>query len=712
MKLRKASIKNFRRLEDVEIDFEDSETIFVGPNNSGKTSATSIFRCFLSSREFKIHDFSIEKISEIDTYSPDDAEVSFPSITLDLWFEFDPNHIAFGRAFSLLSSVSLETSEVGIRCIYQVENLTTLWADYTAVFPTDADGNQSRSLSHFLSLDGNFKRYFFIQYASIERLESEVVAENVNDAEAVADPEVEAEKINATILKPSEGKRILRSLVRADFVDAQRNMNDDEETSRSTKLSTAFASFYKNNLDQADVSDSAVQIIDENNQKLTEHYDEHFGGLMGVLDGLGVPAAHERRLKVISAISADLALRGSTDLIYIDGETHHELPEAYNGLGFKNLVLMAIQIRDFHLQWLHTMDDRPLCHLIFVEEPEVHLHAQVQQTFISNMWNILSALDDDDIGTPQLVVTTHSSHVLNSVDFEKVRYFRRCHRPNDDPAITPILRVSEIHNLREFQASAFDMDGVVVDEASALDFLKRYLALTHCDLFFADAAILIEGTVERLLLPSMIKKSAPDLVKKYLTILEVGGAYAHRFADLMTFLHIPYLVITDIDSVVPPAGGGRAAACCATEPDALTSNASLKYMFPGKESVADFNMIPAADQVQLDFDRFVAFQRPVTATFLGEDLNLHGRTFEETFIYENIDISWEGSTLGNVELPVDAAELNQNTFQLIRKSSFKKTEFALALLAMDEWSVPLYIEDGLQWLEERLQIPSIEDPVE
>jgi len=52
---------------------------------------------------------------------------------------------------------------------------------------------------------------------------------------------------------------------------------------------------------------------------VTEHYDEHFGGLMDVLDGLGVPAAHERRLKVISAISADLALRGSTDLIYILG---------------------------------------------------------------------------------------------------------------------------------------------------------------------------------------------------------------------------------------------------------------------------------------------------------------------------------------------------------------------------------------------------------
>ena len=32
-------------------------------------------------------------------------------------------------------------------------------------------------------------------------------------------------------------------------------------------------------------------------------------------------------------------------------------------------------------------------------------------------------------------------------------------------------------------------------------FLHQYLTLTRCDLFFADHAILVEGTAERLLLP-------------------------------------------------------------------------------------------------------------------------------------------------------------------------------------------------------------------
>ncbi|MGO2393284.1 MAG: ATP-dependent nuclease [Halomonas sp.] len=690
MRLTKAFIRNFRRLEEVVIDFEDSETVFVGPNNSGKTSATSIFRCFLSSRDFKIHDFSIQRISEIDRYAPEEDDFVFPSIELDLWFEFDPENISFGRAFSLLSSVSIETDEVGIRCKYVVDDISKLWAEYDTIFPSDDDGSRKRSLSHFLGLDGNFKNHFSVQYYSLSRLESDEVEE--------------------TVLKFSDGKRILNSLVRADFVDAQRNMNDDEEASRSSKLSTAFASFYRNNLDQADISDAAIQIIDENNEKLTEHYDEHFGNLMGVLDGLGVPAAHERRLKIISSISADVALRGSTELIYIDAETAHELPEAYNGLGFKNLVLMAIQIRDFQLQWLQTLENRPLCHLIFIEEPEVHLHAQVQQTFIANIWNILNNLDEDGIGSPQLVITTHSSHVLNSVDFEKVRYFRRCHRLGEDPAVSQILRVSEIHNLRDFQASAVATDDGEVDADAALDFLKRYLALIHCDLFFADAAILIEGTVERLLLPQMITKTSPNLNMKYLTTLEVGGAYAHRFAELMTFLHIPYLVITDIDSVKPPVGGGRAKACCAVDAGAVTSNASLKDMFVGKLSISDFNEIPAQDQSQTDLDRYVAFQRPVEVVFLGEHIMVHGRTLEETFIYENIQAFGEGEAFKSVVLPTVAEELNQSIYELIRESSFKKTDFALTVLSADDWQVPLYIREGLEWLEQRLQ--SRDQPIE
>jgi len=88
MKIIKASLRNFRRLENVEIDFESGETIFVGPNNSGKTSATTAFRLFLKSYDFKIHDFTVSKIVDIDNFGStgeEDELPVLPSIEMDLW---------------------------------------------------------------------------------------------------------------------------------------------------------------------------------------------------------------------------------------------------------------------------------------------------------------------------------------------------------------------------------------------------------------------------------------------------------------------------------------------------------------------------------------------------------------------------------------------------------------------------------------------------
>jgi predicted ATP-dependent endonuclease of OLD family len=78
------------------------------------------------------------------------------------------------------------------------------------------------------------------------------------------------------------------------------------------------------------------------------------------------------------------------------------------------------------------------------------------------------------------------------------------------------------------------------------------MKLTHCDLFFTDAAILVEGNVERLLLPQMIEKEAQRLKAACLSIMEVGGAFAYRFRTLIEFLGLPTLIVTDM-IVFPPA---------------------------------------------------------------------------------------------------------------------------------------------------------------
>ena len=62
------------------------------------------------------------------------------------------------------------------------------------------------------------------------------------------------------------------------------------------------------------------------------------------------------------------------------------------------------------------------------------------------------------------------------------------------------------------------------------------MTLTRCDLLFADKAVLIEGTTERLLFPAMARKvdalapaGSPQLASQYVSVIEVGGAYARLY---------------------------------------------------------------------------------------------------------------------------------------------------------------------------------------
>ena len=96
-----------------------------------------------------------------------------------------------------------------------------------------------------------------------------------------------------------------------------------------------------------------------------------------------------------------------------------------------------------------------------------------------------------------------------------------------------------------------------------MDFIRKYLTLTKCDLFFADKAIFVEGASERLLLPDMIEKCETSgvfgsckypLSAQYYALIEIGGAYAHKFIPFIDFLGVPCLILTDLDSVADRVG--------------------------------------------------------------------------------------------------------------------------------------------------------------
>lgn len=66
MKIESVQIRNFRKLKDCHIDFGNKETVFVGANNSGKTSAISAIVWFLKNTEkFTLMEFTVTNWSLI-----------------------------------------------------------------------------------------------------------------------------------------------------------------------------------------------------------------------------------------------------------------------------------------------------------------------------------------------------------------------------------------------------------------------------------------------------------------------------------------------------------------------------------------------------------------------------------------------------------------------------------------------------------------------
>lgn len=717
-------IRNFRRLRDVQIDLEHDISIFVGANNSGKTSSSHAIQLFLSaSRErFSVHDFSADSWAMMDAFGDGQENAVLPTISLDIWFHVDAPDLH--RVIDLLPTLAWEGSLVGIRIEFAATDPTALLTNFRearerarANIRQGVNGGPDyhpspRTLREYLAAnhDDKLRREYELRYYVLDRAKFD----------AAFHPVVGYTPLLLIPDKSRSGKEILSSLLRVDFLHAQRHLSDSMGGSRAEDLSHCLSRFYERNLEKCSEDFDAIRALADSESMLNDHLQRVFAPMLSQINAIGYPGLSNPQLVIKSALNP-ATIMTSHDGARVhyalgdpfEGTEPETLPDRYNGLGFKNLIYMVVELLDLHSQWMDIEENRPPLHLVFIEEPEAHLHAQLQQVFIRKVLDILSIESEDRAYySSQLVVTTHSAHILYERGFRPIRYFRRC--------ATGLAQSSEVLNLSDFYRQT---------ENPCRDFLERYLKLTHCDLFFSDAAVLVEGNVERLLLPQMIATAAPRLQSAYLSILEIGGAFGHRFRTLMEFLGITALIVTDIDSVTAPAGNadlqnvegepadaeddGAAAGttCMVHVAGAVTSNQTLIQWLPARRVIADLLAATPTQRTQARLGDGqalirVTYQCEVNVVWNGATVRMTGRTLEEAFALENL--AWcQDADRAELKLRVrgsaglDAAQLAERLHNRINGSGFNKTDFALALLAQDpaSWIVPQYIADGLLWLE-------------
>lgn len=658
MHLHKIEIRNFRLLAKVELLLEAKSTVIVGRNNSGKTSLTELFRRLLgdSTPSFRLEDFSLSAHegfwsafqAQQQKKSDDEIRKLFPSIEVKLTIAYDKAAANLGVLGDCIIDLdpNCEQAVVQIRYALREGGIPAFFADIKI------DDGKSEADQKALFCRGIRDRVPTFYSCSVHAVDP-------------GDP------TNTKTLDWAT----LRAVLASGFINAQRGLDDVTNRERDVLGKVLEALFKTAKSDSADEKDQGVaKQLETAVQGIQTSIDTGFNvqlqELLPAFNLFGYPGFADPSLRTETTLDVERLLTNHTKVHYA-GVNGINLPEAYNGLGARNLIFILLKLLEFYKAFL-IQKTAPSVHLIFIEEPEVHLHPQMQEVFIAQLSRIAAEFEKT-IGKGrkwpvQFVVTTHSSHMANKAEFAAMRY---CLVRGDGSAAN--LRSTIVKDLRA---------GLEGTPAENLEFLHKYMTLTRSDLLFADKAVLIEGTSERLLLPSMIQvleqanPAASKLSNQYVSVVEVGGAYAHLFFPLVQFLELPTLVITDLDATKKNAKN-RYEACKVSEGE-RTSNACIKDWFEQPE-VTPAELIGKADADKTDGDLRVAYEVPEAN---GAPC---GRSFEDAFILANC------ATFGL------AAPSEDDAWEKAKEEV--KSDFALTYaIKKSGWSVPRYIAEGLQWL--------------
>ena len=719
MRISSIYIQNFKKLYRCKIDFSKDTTLFVGANNSGKTSAMDALGKFLAGRPFVFNDFTIsnrELINKIGTQweipdcekpeSISDWSNLFPA--MDVWLDValqDIHHVV-----SIIPTLNWRGGLLGVRLLFQPQKIETLFTEYREAFFAARETEKKNTSKEAIQLfPKNLCDFLERKLSSYFTIKSYIL-----DPSKAADPSPQETVFEMECLTDNP----LKGIVRINMISAQHGFSDTDKKELSeverTSLSSQIRGYYDKHLDPEKTpspEDLSILVATEQARKVfDQNLETKFEPAIKELEELGYPGVTNPQITISSKVTTTEMLKHDSAVQYSLGakEEGFMLPEKYNGLGYQNLISIVFDLITFRDGWMRkgkasSTDEiiEPL-QLVLVEEPEAHLHVQVQQVFIRKAYSILrkhEKLGTNNLFSTQLVISTHSSHIAREEKFANLRYFKRLPKGFECKVAT-----SKVVNLSDVFGEENDTD----------KFVTRYLQTTHCDLFFADGAILVEGSAEHMLLPHFIRNKYSKLNQRYISILNINGKHSHRLAPLIDKLALPTLVITDLDSAEPTGYHKKAEPM--RKKGLISGNYAITNWIIKKNLLDDLLDLSDDDKVVTkksvcDYQIRVAYQIPIKVTHLDVEVEALARTFEDSLIYTNWDVLSKlnatdpGQLLKKLKDGFDTKKsfdfLKTTIFNELKKSEVK-AEFALDLIfsiAPEEIAVPQYINKGLTWLE-------------
>lgn len=537
MKIKTIKVSGYRQLQDITIDLEERITIVGGPNNSGKTSLIELFK-WVFGKGAKIERGDLPILS-CQTW----CDAIFPELKTAFLSGKEKEAIIANVCELLFPSkdkepIRIDPIEVRIHITYNpLKDDIRLFSGYNMEFEKEKNSFYflyRHAIDKTLFINNLSEQYekLTIRFQNLPKVDSDEQKEPIRilkDMLLSLYAKSSEDSVYFTDVlytnKNNLSTHDFKKLFNYENIMATRVLDDD----KSQKLHTLSMNLIETAKTDETWKEMMLSLPDQILKPIQDASIKNLviktsiETLQTTIAAIGKTKGQNTNKIIIdmdvTEESIQTLLEGSTQAKYQAGELF--LSESSQGLGYSNMIFLHLQLERFR----NSLDATKV-NFFIIEEPEAHMHPQMQQVFTGYLFKYYAEKPD-----MQGLITTHSSEVIKKAEIPHLRILRQTEAGTF---------ACKLFNLRTFYEN---------QEKDLKEFYDSFYTIAFPDIIFADKIILYEGDTERMLIKQGLQDIGElnELTQLYLSYVQVGGAYAYKYVPLLKFLKIKSLIITDLD---------------------------------------------------------------------------------------------------------------------------------------------------------------------